>query len=67
MSPTSACCLRNCRRRPTGLDLGGDSHPFRVCRGRRQRNFFFAAPFGKLQPADANALTHLDLDLQPAG
>ena len=38
--------------------------PFRVCRGRRQRNFF-SQRLGQLRPADANPLSRLDLDLQP--
>ena len=44
------------------FDLGGDGVLQRA-RGRRQRNFFRSS--GKLRPADANALTRLDLDLQP--
>jgi hypothetical protein len=27
------------------VDLAGDLRPFSVCRGRRQRNFFFATPW----------------------
>ena len=35
----SACCLRNCRRRPTRSTSVALWRPFSVCRGRRQRNF----------------------------
>ena len=40
MSPASACCLRNCRRRPIRSNSPAIWRPFSVCRGRRQRNFF---------------------------
>ena len=43
MSPASACCLRRCRRRPTRSTSLSVCRPFSVCRGRRQRNFFFAS------------------------
>jgi len=64
MSPASACCLRNCSRTPTRSMSSALWRPFRVCRGRRQRNFF-SQRLGQLRPADANPLSRLDLDLQP--
>ena len=64
MSPASACCLRNCRRRPARSTSAATWRPFSVCRGRLQRRLF-SQRLGKLRPADANALTRLDLDLQP--
>ncbi len=63
MSPASACCLRNCRRRPTRSTSSAIWRPFSVCRGRRQRNFF-SQRLGQLRTADANTLTRFDLGAQ---
>jgi len=63
MSPASACCLRNCRRRPIRSTSSATWRPFRVCRGRRQRNFFSQC-LGQLRAADAHARLCLDLRAQ---
>jgi len=45
MSPASAWALRNLRRSPTRSISAAIWRPFRVCRGQRQRKFFFATPW----------------------
>ena len=64
MSPASACCLRSSRRRPTRSISAAIWRPFKVCRGRRQRNFF-SQRLGQLGSADADPRTRFDFGAQP--